>query len=199
MGRPSQAVLDFMEKYKIDSDEIWEVHGATWVVKHKALERVAVEQKIEFDRPAMIETNLKDGIVAICVFAKLGDRTEWSIGEASAKNCKNSYFYAMAEKRGKDRCILKLLTAHGAIYSEAEADEFAEQPAAKRGELPKKDAKVIYTKLQAEIQSAVSRDQLKVWGKANTDRIEILPEDWRDILRLQYEEKMADLRQQEAA
>jgi hypothetical protein len=31
----------------------------------------------------------------------------------------------MAEKRGsKDRCILKLLNAHGALYSDEEADEF---------------------------------------------------------------------------
>jgi hypothetical protein len=199
MGRPSQAILDFMEKYSVDSDEIWEVHGTTWVVKHKALERVAAAQNITFDRPMMIETNSKEGIVALCVFGKLGDREEWSIGEASPKNCKNSYYYAMAEKRAKDRCILKLLVSHGALYSEAEADEFSEQPSAKRGELPKKDAKGIYTKLQAEIDSAVSREQLKEWAKANSDRIDVLPEDWRDILRLRYEEMMADLRQREAA
>jgi hypothetical protein len=199
MAKPSKAVIEFMEHYKVDSDEIWEVHGSTWVVKHKALERVAAEQGITFDRPAMIETNSKDGIVAICVFGKLGDRSEWSIGEASPKNCKNSYYYAMAEKRAKDRVVLKLLVAHGALYSEAEADEFAEQAPAKRGELPKKDAKVVYTKLQAEIQSAVSREQLKEWAVANKDRIDVLPEDWRDILRLQYEEMLSDLRQKEAA
>src|SRR5690348_12477258 len=119
--------MAFMEKYSVDSDEIWEVHGSTWVVKHKALERVAAEQGIVWDRPAMIETNSGEGIVAICVFGKLGDRQEWTIGEASPKNCKNSYYYAMAEKRAKDRCILKLLATHGALYSEAEADEF-EQP-----------------------------------------------------------------------
>jgi hypothetical protein len=126
MGRPSKHVLDFMAKYKVDSDEIWEVHGSQWVVKHKALERVAAEIGIVWDRPAMIETNSGDGIVAMCVFGKLGDRSEWSVGEASPKNCKNSYYYAMAEKRAKDRVILKLLTAHGALYSESEADEFTQ-------------------------------------------------------------------------
>jgi hypothetical protein len=116
-----------METYGVDSDEVWEVHGSTWVVKHKALERIAAEKGVVWERPAMIETNSKDGIVAICVFGKLGDKLEWSIGEASPKNCKNAYYYAMAEKRAKDRVILKLLTAHGALYSEAEADEF-QQP-----------------------------------------------------------------------
>jgi len=121
---PSKDIQKFMADYGIASDEIWEVHGSSWVVKHKALERVAAEKGVIWDRPAMIETNSKEGIVAICVFGKLGEHSEWSIGEASPKNCKNSYYYAMAEKRAKDRVILKLLNSHGTLYSEAEADEF---------------------------------------------------------------------------
>ncbi len=132
MGQPSKDVQDFATKYRIAKTEMWEVHGSQWVVKHKALERVAAEQNISWDRPTMIETNSADGIVAICVFGKLGERSEWSIGEASPKNCKNSYYYAMAEKRAKDRVILKLLSGHGALYSEAEADEFSEQATDRR-------------------------------------------------------------------
>ena len=48
----------------------------------------------------------------------------WSIGEASSKNCTNEYRWAMAEKRAKDRVILKLLGVAGDMYSEEEADEF---------------------------------------------------------------------------
>jgi len=199
MGRPSQAIMDFMAQYKIDSDEIWEVHGTTWVVKHKALERVAVEIGIQWERPEVVTCDLANKIAVICAYGKLNDRIEWSFGEATPANNKNSYAMAMAEKRARDRVILKLLVTHGALYSEAEADEFSEQRPEKRGELPKKDAKGVYAKLQAEIQSAVSREQLKEWGKANADRIKVLPEDWQDILRLQFEEMMADLREREAA
>lgn len=198
-ARPSAEIMAFMDKHSIDSDEIWQVHGSSWVIKHKALERVAVTAGIKWDRPAIIEHDAANKIAVICVFGSLGEHQEWSIGEAAPTNNKNAYPYAMAEKRGKDRVILKLLNAHGTLYSEAEADEFSEQRPEKRGELPKKDAKGVYTKLQAEIQSAVSRDQLKEWGKANADRIAVLPEDWRDILRLQFEEQLADLRQREAA
>lgn len=126
MGRPSKAITDFMAEHKIANDEIWEVHGSQWVVKHKALERVAIEKGITWDRPAMIEHDAANKIAVICVFGTLGQRTEWSIGEASPANNKNAYCYAMAEKRGKDRVILKLLNGYGALYSEAEADEFAE-------------------------------------------------------------------------
>ena len=126
MAKPSKAVLEFMEKYRVESDEIWEVHGSTWVVKHKALERVAAEVGITYDRPSVITCDLANKIACICVFGKLGDRTEWSFGEASPANNKNAYAMAMAEKRAKDRVILKLLTTHGALYSESEADDFVQ-------------------------------------------------------------------------
>lgn len=127
MGKPpSKAIMEFMEKFGVAHDEIWEVHGNSWVIKHKALERVAAEQKIVWGIPTMIETKAAEGIVAMCVFGQLGGRSEWSIGEAQPKNNKNAYPYAMAEKRAKDRVILKLLTTHGELFSEAEADEFKE-------------------------------------------------------------------------
>jgi len=192
---------EFMERYKIDADEVWEVRaGGAWAVKHSALERVAAEQKITFDRPSVIEANSADKIAVVCVFAKMGEREEWSFGEAAPHNCKNAYTFAMAEKRAKDRCILKLLNSHGALYSDAEADDFAAVGGnGKATTLPKKDAKEIYTKMQGEIRECQSRDQLKAWGEANKDRIKIMPEDWQDILRLQFEEMLADLRQREAA
>lgn len=200
MGKPSQGVLDFMAKYKVDSDEIWEVHGSTWVVKHKALERVAVEVGIVWLRPSVQVCDLANKIAVICAFGKIGEREEWSFGEASPANNKNNYPVAMAEKRARDRVILKLLVTHGALYSESEAEEFSRPGVdAPRVTLPKKDAKEVYSKLQADIRNATSRDQLKAWAEGNKDRIAVLPEDWQDILRLQYEEQAADLRQREAA
>jgi hypothetical protein len=194
-------IQDFMADYGIDSDEIWQVHGTSWVIKHKALERVAAEKNIQFEAPRFVETNAADKIVVLCVTGKMGERSEWSMGEAAPYNNKNSYPYAMAEKRAKDRVILKLLNTHGVIYSEEEADDF--KPGNGNGErmktLPKKDARDIYEKLQRQIDEVQSREQLKAWGTANKDRILILPEDWQDILRLRFEEQMADLRQREAA
>lgn len=126
MGRPSKAVMAFMEAYGVESDEVWEVHGSTWVVKHKALERVAAEKGITFDRPSVIACDLAAKSMIVCAFGKMGDKNEWSFGEAAPANCKNAYFAAMAEKRARDRVILKLLVTHGALYSESEADEFTE-------------------------------------------------------------------------
>src|SRR5690242_12493426 len=99
MGKPSKAVLSFMETYGVDSDEIWEVHGSQWVVKHKALERIAAERGITWDRPAVLQIDAVAKVASVCVFGKMGERSEWATGEAAPYNNKNQYPIAMAEKR----------------------------------------------------------------------------------------------------
>jgi hypothetical protein len=74
----------------------------------------------------MIESNAEKNIAVVVVTGYLGDRMEWSFGEATPKNSKNAYPYAMAEKRAKDRVILKLIGLHGDVYSESEADDFVQ-------------------------------------------------------------------------
>lgn len=106
---------------------VWRVQG-TAVIYHKALERVAAQAKIQFDAPTIVRAERDEAV--ILVTGRMGERVEWSIGEAligvnyrvSGKQA--AYVYAMAEKRAKDRVILKLIELHGLVYSEEEADEF---------------------------------------------------------------------------
>lgn len=65
------------------------------------------------------------------------------------------------------------------------------------GQIPKKDAKPVYLKLQAEIDGAGSREWLREWGEGNSERIAMLPEDWQEILRMRYQERMLDLQNKE--
>ena len=45
-----------------------------------------------------------------------------SYGEASPQNCMSKYYYAMAEKRGFDRAVLKILNVYDLFYSDAEIE-----------------------------------------------------------------------------
>ncbi|HEX2134838.1 MAG TPA: trna delta -isopentenylpyrophosphate transferase [Microvirga sp.] len=109
---------------------VWRVQG-TAVIYHKALERIAAQARIEFDPPSIVRAERDEAV--ILVTGRMGERTEWSIGEAligvnyrvSGKQA--AYVYAMAEKRAKDRVILKLIELHGLVYSEEEADEFKQE------------------------------------------------------------------------
>ncbi len=228
MGKPSKQILEFMEKYCVLSDEVWEVRtGGAWAIKHSALERVAAEVGIKFDIPQFAEKDPANKIVALPVEGHMGDRSEWSIGEASPANNKNAYCYAMAEKRAKDRVILKLLNTHGALYSEDEADDFKRpNPHVTRPEdivpeveydqhgqpvgniphgddrieqLPKTKPKNEYAMLQAELLKLNNVPALQKWGEANANRIATLASDWQQILRGQYAEHLADLRNGKAA
>jgi hypothetical protein len=118
---------------------VWRVSG-TAVIYHKTLERIAAQAGIVFDAPIIVRSERDEAVLLVTgrlSGAKAGtERVEWSLGEAlvnvnyrvSGKQA--AYVYAMAEKRGKDRVILKLIELHGLVYSEEEADEFRRgQPA----------------------------------------------------------------------
>jgi hypothetical protein len=124
----SEPVMKILAAYgEQDRSNIWQVQGTT-VIKHSCLERVAAKADIAFMPPTVLRAEREEAV--ILVTGTMKDRSEWSIGEAlvnvnyrvSGKQA--AYVYAMAEKRAKDRVILKLIGLHGMAYSEEEADEF---------------------------------------------------------------------------
>jgi hypothetical protein len=222
MGKPNPKILKFMETYKVDADEVWEVRPGIFAIKHSALERIASEQKITFDAPMMLEFHASDKIAVLCVTGKQGDRSEWSIGEAAPYNNKNTYPFAMAEKRGKDRVILKLLNSHGALYSEDEADDF-KRPGAhvtrpedigppteydEQGHpidniplgddgivrMSKAASRAEYERLETAMFEIKNEAKLKRWGDENKNRIATLHSDFQEVLRGRFSEHRDELR-----
>ncbi|MGX9944971.1 trna delta -isopentenylpyrophosphate transferase [Bradyrhizobium denitrificans] len=131
-------IYDVFEKHKveIDRDSIWEVQG-TPVVKHKDVERLGAAIGIKWTKPDILRAERDEAV--ILVMGEANGKTEWSIGEAlisyegkaggnyKVKGKMAAYPYAMAEKRAKDRVILKLADLHGDAYSSEEADDFDER------------------------------------------------------------------------
>jgi hypothetical protein len=126
----AQEIRDLFKRHNVplSKDDVWEVRPGSPVVKHPPLERLAAVIGVEWGPPQILRSE-RDEAVLIAT-GKIGDgQPEWSIGEAVVgQNYKVSgkmaaYPWAMAEKRAKDRVILKLAGLHGA-YSEEEADDF---------------------------------------------------------------------------
>jgi len=135
----SNDIMALLEEYEIDPKEaLWNCHG-TWVMYHKYIEQIARIMNIGFQAPTVIESDYSTGTAVILVTGYILDKENkgivqpmvWSIGESHPSNTTNKYPYAMAEKRAKDRVILKLAGIHGYIYSEEEADEFKEKKVVK--------------------------------------------------------------------
>ena len=128
MGKPlDDRVKKILKELGLDPKQcLWDCHG-TWVMYHRYIEQAGAKNKIEYDLTE-IETNSAAGVVCIKCTASIGINGGKAkcitYGEASPKNTKNSYPYAMAEKRAKDRVILKLIGISGDVYSEEEADDF---------------------------------------------------------------------------
>jgi hypothetical protein len=132
MATANDKIRDVLQRYgeaftEGQGGNVWRVQG-TPVISHRCLERIAAQAGIAFDLPTILRSERDEAVILVA--GSLDKRREWSIGEAvinvnyrvSGKQA--AYVYAMAEKRAKDRVILKLVELHGLAYSEEEADEF---------------------------------------------------------------------------
>ena len=120
-----ELIEKFKTEYNLKGEDFWDLKRGkkpVWIIKHNALERVAMQDKITWQLSVL---SFAPDVVVKCVATKDEAKVE-SLGESSPKNTMNQYPYAMAEKRAVDRCILKLLNAHAYLYSESEADDFKE-------------------------------------------------------------------------
>lgn len=180
-------VAETLKKYGFGKEAIWDCHGV-WVVYHRSLEQIAAKAGITFDQPHVVEARGDQGIAAVCVTGRMGDKAVWSIGEASPKNNKNAYCWAMAEKRAIDRVILKLIGIHGLVYSEEEADDFKAQPTGAKpninewnGPLTKTDLVKAIRKFKSELLRCESIAAVQGCTESYAAEIEQLQIDMPDL------------------
>lgn len=122
IDQSTQLILDAAG---LGTDAVWKhKQSGKYIAYHWALEVAAAKKGIKFSPPQVISADPANKIAVICVTGDLAGRIEWSIGEAAPYNTTQTYPFAMAEKRAKDRVILKLLGLSGNVYSEEEADDF---------------------------------------------------------------------------
>jgi hypothetical protein len=178
-------------------NDVWAVQGKP-VIHHKALERLAAEIGIRWKAPQILRAERDEAVILVTGELEK-DQTvvsEWSIGEAAVNvnyrvsGKQAAYVYAMAEKRGKDRVIIKLAGLHGA-YSNEEADNFDQQPdapatAPEPAPAPRKPVpEYAYTFIDA-MRMAANLDDLTEWARVMKPEIEKLPDEARAAIRDAY-------------
>jgi hypothetical protein len=215
----AQEIRDLFKRHNLSlsRDDVWEVRPGTPVIKHPPLERLAAVIGVEWGPPQILRAEREEAV--IIATGKVADgQPEWSIGEAvMGQNYKVSgkmaaYPYAMAEKRAKDRVILKLAGLHGA-YSEEEADDFKQ--GAKAEEPPKEASPSIVKGLSSKdiyIKNAIDRmedlesaSDLLAWAKTEREKvwpqygIQAHDEDGQEFVHAYMQRKAALEGQEEAA
>ena len=161
LNAPERVIALLKSMNLTSQDSLWnpvKTNPKLWVIKHKTLELIAASKGISFDPPVVVEADSLNRVATIVVTGHMGKVSEWSFGESSANNTVNKYPFAMAEKRGKDRCVLKLLGLHGDVYSESEIE----------GDQPKKTEPEPLEKLitQSQIDSIQSYLRTLGWSTA---------------------------------
>lgn len=94
--------------------------GDQWMMKHHWVERIGEKAGV---RVVEVDWIVAGPEFSACqVTATLGGDVVITTGEASRHNSTSPYPVAIAEKRGKDRAILKLLGLHGDFLSDEELE-----------------------------------------------------------------------------
>jgi hypothetical protein len=159
-----QSYAPLLEKYGLDESAVWDCHGNP-TLYHWACEQIAEKINVEFELPEVVYTD-NDSTIVLRLTAKLFDaegkgRIEWTFGEVNPRNNKTSYPWAMAEKRAKDRLILKLAGLHGRLYAQSEMDGSGDGSILDGGEPVFRDAQDFSTRCKAafvELSELVERD-----------------------------------------
>ena len=122
-------ILDLQEKYNLSKEpnvDYWKHQQSDkWIFTHDAVEKIAVQEGIKLVDIKVLNTDV-DLVRFLVSMSNPSGAIIKSIGEADRKNCHSQYLGCMAEKRGIDRCVLKLIDAYQyGISSEVEAEDFA--------------------------------------------------------------------------
>ena len=118
-------IKEFKDKYNLEVEDYWQhKQSGQWIIKHSAVEKIMAQEEIEVIDLDIINSEVDFCRIKVTVGNKEGVQVV-TIGEAYPKNCVVPYAGAMAEKRGIDRGVLKLIHAYEyGISSEVEADDF---------------------------------------------------------------------------
>ena len=122
-------IQELAETYNLQKEDCWNHQkSGKWILTHDACEKIATQEGIYLiDR---VVDNSEAELVRYWITMGMKDEngetiTISSVGEADRNNCFSQYLCCMAEKRGIDRCIIKLIRAYQyGISSEVEAEDF---------------------------------------------------------------------------
>ena len=121
---------DLANKHGFTKDvDYWQhKQSGQWILKHDSIEKIANAEDIRIQKVESLYQSETSCRFLVTMGKWVNGSCEEVIittGEADKSNCINAYLAAMAEKRGKDRAILKLIKAYEyGISSEEEADDF---------------------------------------------------------------------------
>lgn len=121
-------------KYNLSKEDYWkQQQSGKWILTHDACVKIGHKENIELVDMQVI--NSERDFVRVIITMKKGNVIVKTFGESDSKNNFNPYPGCMAEKRGIDRAVLKLINAYEyGIYSEVESEDFKKEQSDDKGD-----------------------------------------------------------------
>ena len=108
-------------EYGLTGEDFFKDARGFVIITRGGIEKIQARDSIGI---TFVTEKLEPDFVVIKAIAAVDDARVESYGEASPKNCKNSYYVAMAEKRAKARAVLQLTQFYQlGVYSEDEIED----------------------------------------------------------------------------
>ena len=113
------------KEYGLEKDDFFKAPQGFVIITRTGIEKV--QRALGIEVTYQVVSELSDSSSGLYVIKALGcnkDKQVESYGEASPKNCRNSYPVAMAEKRALSRVVLKMADMYElGIYGEDELSD----------------------------------------------------------------------------
>tara|TARA_B100001939_G_C16935057_1_gene615656 strand:- start:727 stop:1287 length:561 start_codon:yes stop_codon:yes gene_type:complete len=175
---------DLIKRYNLDEDDFWTLRGNK-IISFDGVIKIIDAEGIKFEMSDNLDVSPSVAI-KVRAYIEPNDMNELhetieeiTFGEANDSNCKNQYFWAMAEKRGKARAALKVLGLYGKnkFYSDVEADEWTKKsPTIKQIEK--------FNSLEKKaIESGILDKDARNWLKSNQNGIRSNVQVWEKAMK----------------
>lgn len=113
------------KEYGLEKDDFFKAPQGFVIITRTGIEKV--QRALGIEVTYQVVSELSDSSSGLYVIKAIGcnkDKQVESYGEASPKNCRNSYPVAMAEKRALSRVVLKMADMYElGIYGEDELSD----------------------------------------------------------------------------
>lgn len=120
-----EMLRELYKKYGLHQEDTFKSPQGWTIITRSGIDKIQAEADIDIEYD-VVEYSPGES-AAVKAKAKWGDRILTTFGEASPKNCKQSYVLAMAEKRAMSRIVLKLTGFYAlGVFGQDESEDFVD-------------------------------------------------------------------------
>ena len=121
----NEMLRELYQKYGLHQEDTFKSPQGWTIITRSGIDKIQAEANIDIEYDVVEYTAGESA--AVKATAKWDNRVLTTFGEASPKNCRQSYVLAMAEKRAMSRIVLKLTGFYAlGVFGQDESEDFVD-------------------------------------------------------------------------